>query len=340
MAADIAREAAGIRDLKLLLDHTVNVISERFGFYHAGIFMIDDANQFAVLTAASSAGGQRMLARGHKLRIGKTGIVGHVASTGQPRIALDVGQDAVFFNNPDLPDTHSEMALPLKAKDRVIGVLDVQSTKPAAFKPEDTTILQVLADQITLAIENARLLQRSEESLRELELLYRQQMEQAWESRLQDYPIVFKYDSLGVRSTSVDELNSLAKHPADATDESSRRISTPIVLRGFHIGNLELSKDKDSDPWTPHDIEVVKAISTQIALALENARLQEIERRRMQKEQLSNEISRNVQSSLDLETVMKRAVQEIGQALKLEKVQIRLLKDDHCNKQPAKQSSG
>lgn len=332
VAAEVSREAAGIHDLKLLLDHTVNVISDRFGFYHAGIFMIDDANQYAVLTAASSAGGHRMLARGHKLRVGKTGIVGYVASTGQPRIALDVGQDAVFFNNPDLPETHSEMALPLKAKGKVIGVLDVQSTEPAAFKPEDITILQVLADQISLAIENARLLQRSEESLRELELLYRQQVEQAWEYRLQDYPIVFKYDSLGVRSVSVDELNSPARYSAGATDDANQRISVPIVLRGFPIGNLELSKDKNSDPWTPYDIGVVKAISTQIALALENARLQEIERKRMQKEQLANEINRNVQSSLDLETVMKRAVQEIGQALKLEKVQIRLLNGDHRNK--------
>ncbi len=338
VAAEVARDAAGIHDLKLLLDHAANLISERFGFYHAGIFLVDDANQYAVLTAASSAGGHRMLARGHKLRVGKTGIVGYVAATGQARIALDVGQDAVFFNNPDLPETRSEMAIPLKARGKVIGVLDVQSPKPAAFKSEDITILQVLADQISLAIENARLLQKSEQSLRELETLYRQQMEQAWEYHLQENPIVFRYDSLGV--SAVDEFNSPAQHNIRNTDNSNYSISIPLLLRGFPIGSLELSRDKDAPPWTQHEIEVVKATSTQIALALENARLQEIERRRMHKEQLANEVSMSVQSSLDLETVMKRAVQEIGQTLKLEKVQIRLSNGNHRAAEPERHSTG
>ncbi len=104
-AAEVAREAAAIRNLDALLDDVVHLISDRFGFYHAGIFLLDDAREYAVLRAASSEGGQRMLARGHKLAVGKIGIVGFVAGSGQPRIALDVGEDAVFFDNPDLPLT-------------------------------------------------------------------------------------------------------------------------------------------------------------------------------------------------------------------------------------------
>jgi GAF domain-containing protein/HAMP domain-containing protein len=340
VAAQVAREAAAIHDPKTLLDHTANLISEKFGFYHAGIFMLDDVNQYAVLMAASSPGGHHMLARGHKLKVGETGIVGFVARSGEPRIALDVGKDAVFFNNPDLPETHSEMALPMKAKGKVVGVLDVQSTKPAAFKDEDVTILQVLADQITLAIENARLLHESNQSLRELETLYRQQMEQAWEQRLKHQPISFKYDGMGVNPVVEKGSITPPRNTVTASKDSGKRIDVPIVLRGFPIGSLELSRDNDSVPWTPQEIEVVKATATQIGLALENSRLQETERRRMQKEQIANEISVRVQSSLDLETVMKRSVQEIGQTLKVDKVQIRLVNNDNGSDRPNNGGSG
>jgi nitrate/nitrite-specific signal transduction histidine kinase len=132
-AAEVARDATAIHDVDELLDETMHLISERFGFYHAGVFMLGDARQYAVLRAASSEGGRRMLERGHKLEVGKVGIVGYVADSGHPRVALDVGEDAVFFDNPDLPRTRSEMALPLRVRGEVIGVLDVQSTEAAAF---------------------------------------------------------------------------------------------------------------------------------------------------------------------------------------------------------------
>ncbi len=157
-ASEIARDAAAIRDVNRLLREAVFLISERFGFYHAGVFLIDKSGEYAVLRAASSEGGQRMLQRGHKLAVGKTGIVGYVTGTGHPRIALDVGEDAVHFANPDLPGTRSEMALPLRAGDRVIGALDVQSTEPNAFSQEDIMVLQTMADQLAIAIENTRLI--------------------------------------------------------------------------------------------------------------------------------------------------------------------------------------
>ncbi len=120
-AATVAREAAEIRDLDTLLNETVRLISDRFGFYHAGIFLLDERGEYAVLQAASSEGGQQMLARGHRLAVGKVGIVGYVAATGQPRIALDVGEDAVFFDNPDLPLPRSAVALPLPGGGRALG---------------------------------------------------------------------------------------------------------------------------------------------------------------------------------------------------------------------------
>jgi len=158
-ASEVARDATAILDVDQLLDETVHLISEQFGFYHVGVFTLDEWNRYAVLRAASSEGGRRMLERGHQLRVGEVGMVGYVAETGEPRIALDVGTDAVFFDNPDLPNTHSAMTLPLKVRGRVIGALDVQSTQSTAFSKDDVAVLQTMADQLATAIANARLFQ-------------------------------------------------------------------------------------------------------------------------------------------------------------------------------------
>ena len=158
-ASEVARDSAAIRDVDQLLDETVRLISSRFGFYHAGIFLVDAVGENAVLRAASSDGGRRMLARGHQLGVGKIGIVGYVTGTGNPRIALDVGADAVHFANPDLPETRSEMALPLRIGERIMGALDVQSTEPNAFDDHDILALQTMADQVAVAIENASLIE-------------------------------------------------------------------------------------------------------------------------------------------------------------------------------------
>ncbi len=157
-AAEVARDAAATRDINRLLNETVHLISERFDFYHAGIFLIDETGEWAVLRAASSEGGQRMLQRGHRLGVGKMGIVGYVTGTGKPRIALDVGADAVHFANPDLPETRSEMALPLRIGNRIIGALDVQSREANAFEEADVVVLQTMADQLAVAIENVSLI--------------------------------------------------------------------------------------------------------------------------------------------------------------------------------------
>jgi nitrate/nitrite-specific signal transduction histidine kinase len=154
--AQVARAVTSTRDLDVLLTQITTVISREFGFYHVGIFLLDATKEYAILSAANSEGGQAMLQRGHRLKVGEIGIVGYVTGTGSPRVALDTGADAVFFNNPDLPDTHSEIGLPLRAGEEIIGALDVQSTEPGAFSQEDINILSTLADQVSVAIQTAR----------------------------------------------------------------------------------------------------------------------------------------------------------------------------------------
>jgi GAF domain-containing protein len=146
----IARKTAEVQDLATLLDTVARLVTDQFGFYHTGIFLINETGDQAVLQAASSEGGRRMIESGHSLSVGTQGIVGHVAAQKKPRIVLDVGTDAVLFNNPDLPMTRSELALPLLVRGKVVGVLDIQSDRQQAFDVEDIDVLQTLSDQIAL----------------------------------------------------------------------------------------------------------------------------------------------------------------------------------------------
>ncbi len=282
-AAEISREALSIRDVDTLLQRVVTFISERFGYYHAGIFLVDENREYAVLRAASSEGGKRMLERHHRLEVGRTGIVGYVAAVGEPRIALDVGEDAVFFNNPDLPDTRSEMALPLRVRGEVLGVLDVQSTEPEAFTEEDVEVLQVMADQLAAAIENARLFRASEERMREINLLLRQQAREGWQRfrTLRELP-AYAYD--GIEVTELPEREFL---PA--------QYAALLEVRGESIGRLGVLRAEH--PLELDDLELIRAVAEQTSLALENARL-----------------FMETQASLVELDVLYRASQSLGQA--------------------------
>jgi len=327
VAAEVAREAAAIRDQEQLLSTTVNLISERFGFYHSGIFLLSEGSDmasqsgksqtsgYALLRAASSEGGQNMLARQHKLEIGQRGIVGYAAASGQPRIALDVGQDAVFFDNPDLPDTRSEMALPLKIQERVIGVLDVQSTEPSAFSDEDIAILQVLADQIALSIQNTRLMDESQRAVQELETLYGAQVHQGWQKHLEDQKVAYVWDLAGVRESS-DGLSQ------GDVDSDSSTIQAPIVLRGQRLGNLVLRRGADQGSWSSAEKEIINQTISQVALALENARLYEDTRRRAERERMTGEIISKVRSSNDPQVILQTAVSELRRALQASRAQV------------------
>ncbi|RMF01839.1 MAG: GAF domain-containing protein [Chloroflexi bacterium] len=177
-AAEVSRAASSILDTDELINTSVNAIRDSFDFYYVGLFLVDETREWAVLRAGTGRAGRIQLARHHKLKIGGESMIGWCVANGQARIALDVGAEAVHFRNPILPDTHSEMALPLISRDQVLGALTVQSVERNAFSNEDITLLQTMADQLANAIVNARLFesaaqarQQAEERLRETEAL-------------------------------------------------------------------------------------------------------------------------------------------------------------------------
>jgi GAF domain-containing protein/HAMP domain-containing protein len=303
IAAEVARDITTRRDLDELLNYAVNLIRERFGFYHAGVFLVDEQNEYAVIRAATGEAGKEMLARGHRLKIGETGIVGYVTGSGRPRIALDVGSDAVHFRNPLLPDTRSEMALPLKAGERVIGALDVQSTEPAAFNEDDITTLQILSDQLAVAIENARLLREVRENLQSLETFTSQYGRQAWQQILKSRPVSgYEYDRMGL-SPILADLNP--DHPAGQT------VQIPLQVRGVEIGSLDVWME--AGELSSSDLDLLKEIGARISQALESARLFEEARARATRELAINDLTTHVSRSLDVDTLLKTAVHELGQ---------------------------
>ena len=318
--AKISRVISQTQNLDILMPQIAELISEQFGYYHTGIFLLDSNNEYAVLLAANSLGGRKMLARSHKLKIGQTGIVGYVAGTGLPRIALDTGADAIFFNNPDLPDTRSELALPLFRKGEVIiGVLDVQSKDQNAFNQEDVRTLSTLADQVSIAIENSRLFEDQERLLLETQAISNRDLREGWVRFTRSQNIA------GIQRRSM--KNNLMQDPLElpgATEairsgntykrtenDGSDTLTIPIKLREQIVGVLNV-KSESNRSWSNDELDVVTAIVGRAALAIENARLLEESRLIAEREHVISEISAKIGTGTQIEDILKTAVQELG----------------------------
>lgn len=302
--AHIARTISAIQILGELLPQITQTISESFGFYHVGIFLLDESKEYAILAATNSEGGKKMLNRNHRLLVGGNGIVGFVTKTGQPRTALDVGQDAVYFNNPDLPDTHSEIALPLRVGTNIFGALDVQNMETNVFSQEDINILSILADQVSIAIQNARSYQQAQEALAQAEAASTQMSNQQWQKFLANDPVEgYYFDGI--------DINKLK--PSDKNRAHS--LSVPLTLHGTRIGILKLSTANPDRTWSDDEIDMVKATAERATIALENARLFQESQKRVVKERTIGEISTKIGSMSNLESLLKITIQELGNTL-------------------------
>lgn len=307
-ASFIARQTAEVHDLASLLDIVVRLVSDQFGFYHTGIYLINEAGDEAVLQAASSEGGLRMIVNGHSVAVGSLGIVGYVLSQKRNRIVFDVGTDAILFNNPDLPMTRSEAALPLVVRNKVVGVLDIHSDKPQAFSPDDIDILQTLADQVAVAIENARLLDESQAAVMQLETLTADRTREAWSQELKKKGRVFTYTPLGLRAEKM-----------PLKDENV--INTAITLRGHNIGNISISRKEDA-VWKKADEDFILEVANQIGLAIDNIRLLENATQRAKQEQTVGRLATRFGQSLDIDNLLQTAARELGQLPEVEEATV------------------
>jgi GAF domain-containing protein len=318
--AQVARVISNIQDSETLLPRITHVISEQFGHYHTGIFLLDEAGQYAVLRAANSEGGRRMLAREHKLLVGQTGMVGYVAATGQPRIALDVGTDAVFFDNPDLPNTHSEITLPLRIAGQIIGALDVQSEEQNAFQQDDISSLSTMADQVSIAIQNTRTLEEAHRALAEAQTTYGETVRDAWN--------VMRPQAVGRGIQLIDSAVKPLEKPLSeefihramesgrttVPTDTTGALAIPIRMRGQVIGVMSL-KNNQGHKWTEDDVDIAEAVAERLSLAIETASLLRTAQHRADIEKVTTDISTKISSSSRFETILQTAAQELSKAL-------------------------
>jgi GAF domain-containing protein/HAMP domain-containing protein len=309
--ARISRIISSTQTIDKLLPQIVENISNEFGFYHVGVFLLDVHKEYAVLAAANSEGGKKMLQQNHRLKVGETGIVGFVTQTGRPRIALDVGADAIFFNNPNLPNTRSEIALPLRIEADILGALDVQSIETNAFSEEDINILSLLADQVSIAIQNARLYQQSREALEQVEISAAQMIEQQWDQFLSRQPIAqYHFDGVEARQGIV--------------EKQAHNLAIPLILRGAQIGTLKLSATDPNKTWDEDEIAIAQATAERTALAIENARLLQEAQKQAAKEKTVANASAKIANSIKVENILETALQELGGILPGAEVAIQL----------------
>lgn len=316
-AAEITRTLAGVLDPDLLLQQVVDLVRQRFDLYYVGAFLLDERGEYAVLRAGTGEAGLKMIASGHKLAVGGASMIGWTIANRKPRIALDVGRDAVRFSNPLLPLTRSEMALPLVSGDQVFGALSVQSVKPEAFDENDVTVLQGIADSLATALQNARLFQQTQRNLAEIQALNRQYVVQAWKE------IAYRPELSGV---------SCENREYQGPSEGLQTIRLPLTLREQVIGQLSLEIGRQS--LTPEELSLVEQVTTQAALAMENVRLLEETQRRASEERLVANLVQRVRSSADIETILRTTLGELGSALGVAEGMIALTLS-HLTEQPA-----
>jgi len=334
LVAEIAKDAASARDVAELLDRGAQLIHERFNYYQTGIFLIDNNREFAVLAASPTEAGRQMIANGHKLRVGEMGLVGRVAATGEPRISLETGLDSVHFNNPLLPNTRSEMALPLKVESRTVGVLDIQSDQTQAFNDDDIAVMQVLTDQLAIAIERTRLLQKLEESLRELQQAYGLSTNESWKSLAESGLLAntgYRFDNVRIQAIdTIPELGVKAMQSGQMIvqngigDGQSEHVQAaiPVKLRGQPIGVVTV---KLKESYNSNTINTIGQAVERLASSLESARLFEEARSRADREQAIAQVTSAISSASDFDAILRTAVEEIGKNLGESEVSIQLV---------------
>jgi GAF domain-containing protein len=316
-----------------LLTTAVDVIKEKFGFYHAGIFLNDPQNGYTILEASTGSAGKKMLENKHRLRIGAEGIVGYVAGRGEPRITADVLDDPNYYPNPLLPDTRAEMAVPLLSGDKPIGVIDIQSTIRGAFTADDVEVLSAIANQLSLALEKAKLVKDLESSLAELEATIRQSTAQTWKTYLRTSRKRYAFQYKQARVQPAPSLADAETGKALGTggtviaqkqndDQKETIVAIPIKLRGQTLGVIQMSVA--GSKVSPELIRLAENAVNRLAISLENVRLLEELQVRAERERLVGEISSKVRTATDVDTILRTAANEIGRSLGVSEVVVQL----------------
>jgi GAF domain-containing protein len=335
LAAQIAQDAASARNLDNLLIRSTTLILNQFNLYHTAIFLFDEKKEYIILTASPTEAGKQMIANNYKLQVSGIDFVSKVALSEEPRIIFDTGEDAAFFNNPLLPKTRSEMALPLIVENSMIGVLDIQSDQPQAFDIDDITVMQILADQLAASIDRARLLQQLEKNLSNMERAYGQFTREGWKT-LGESGLLgktgYRFDNIRIQPISevpahgdeVMKTGNSVIYDRKNTGADENKVSIPIKLRGQTIGVVSANL---KDGYTQTTISTLALAVERLAQSLESARLYEQARLRADREQAISQMAASIGSATEFDAILRTTVEEIGKSIGDAEVSIQIISD-------------
>ena len=293
--SEINKTISGYLNPENFLPEVANLIQNRLDLYYVGIFLLDQNKEYAVLSAGTGEAGFKMLSSGHRLAVGGVSMIGWSTATQQPRIALDVGKEAIRFSNPLLPNTRSELAMPIVSRNVTIGALSLQSEKESAFNENDIVAFQSMADSLAVALENANLFQEARSNLKEIQGLNRIYIQRSWGRTVETQgALEYKFEEKRKKPTNL-EYDTIV---------------IPLLLRDQPLGELTLEIEKGS--LSPEDQFVISSIADQTAQALENVRLLEESQQRAAREETINDLVLKFSGAGTIDEIMKIAVQEIG----------------------------
>lgn len=332
-AAEVGRASSTFLDVDELIQTSVNLILDRFNLYYVGLFLVDKPHEFAVLRAGTGEAGKAMLARQHKIRIGE-GMIGWTVAHGQSRVASDAGEDTVRLATKELSRTRSEAAIPLRTRGQIIGAISVQSSRSDAFDQSTISVLQTMSDLVSVAIDNARLYTETEIALQSTQRAYAERSHEDWLEILQREPdFGYRSDRGGVSSATdvwTPEMRqawvkeTTITPTEDTNDTNAYTLAIPIKVRGQVIGVMQTHKAGQNVSWTDEEKIMLEAIIEQLGVALDSARLYEETQVQANNERMIGEISTQMRETLDIETVLQTAAQELRKALNLAEVEIRM----------------
>ncbi|HAV76903.1 MAG TPA: hypothetical protein DCX53_06065 [Anaerolineae bacterium] len=303
---EVGRVASSILDPDELLARVASLITEQFNYYYAAIYILDSSEKWAELKEATGQAGNILKQNHHRLEVAGKSMVARCIRERMPRLAENTLIEKQRFDNPILPYTRSEVALPLITGDRILGVLNVQSTKTSDFQPDDIETMQNMASQVAIALENARLFQEARQSINELHAIQKQYLMEGWTS---------------IRTYN-DDLEYGVGEPSDA---ASQVMESSISLRDQILGQITLER---SDEWSPEQQSLVDAVTAQAAIALENARLVSESRQVALRERTLAEINSKIWASTSIDVILQTVVKELGRRLDTSVATIELNMDE------------
>jgi GAF domain-containing protein len=340
-ASEISRSVVSILDMEELLWQAADLLGERFDLYHVGLFEMDSTGQWAEYRAGAGAAGRSLAEERFRLKVGGESMVGWCMANARSRVIQDVEIDSGRIEHPLVPRTRSEAALPLIARGQVIGAISLQSDQPDTFDEVTVSSLQTIADQVAVALDNARLFAESRQALEAMRRAYGEFSRDAWVDLMRgrdEWGYSYAYRSvMPVEADWQPEmLQALETGQSVQTKMAAEAVLTvPLQVRDQAVGVLSFYKSagEGSQPqtgtveWTEEEVRVLEQIIQQMGVALESARLYEDSQRRTAREQLVGEITARMRETLDMDAVLRTAVREIGESLGLHDVAIQLEPD-------------